>query len=273
MSRTHTPAAARTASARRRRAVLAAAGSAGLWLAATGSAAAHITPQPSSVEAGRTTVVSFTIEHGCDTSPTVEVAVAVPPGFGTLTGVAGPGWTVSNEPTVVTFRGGELPATEPGTFELSVTPAGGARTVRLPMVQRCRQGELRWIAVAEPGAPEPAYPAPALTITGSAPAAPATTAAATTAATTATAPTTAAATGATAGGTGGTGTAHDDGDGHGDSHGDGDDGTAEDATGRADGSGGDAGGGSAVPLIVGGAIAAAGVVLGVGWTARRGRRR
>ena len=232
------------------------AGSAAVWLAATGTAAAHIRADPPTAEAGRTTIVGFDVEHGCNGSPTVEVAFAVPAGLGSVTGVAKAGWTVSNDTTSVTFRGGELPATQPGRFELSVTPTGGARTVHLPIVQRCREGELRWISITEPGAPEPAYPAPALQITasttgGAVPTVSTAVAAATTGPTAATnaAPAT---------------TAHTHDDAHDDGHDEGESATVSGPAVAPEGR-------STALLVVGGVVLVVATLIAVGWTVWRGR--
>jgi hypothetical protein len=68
-------------------------------------AAAHVEPDITSAPAGSRTTVEFVIEHGCDGSPTIEVAMQLPAG-------------------VTQVAGQKLP---------------------FPTVQRCQVGELAWI--------------------------------------------------------------------------------------------------------------------------------
>lgn len=130
-----------------------------------GIAAAHIDPVPGSMEAGTTGTVGFTIEHGCEGSPTVAVSFQVPDGATNVAPVDKQGWTTSITGDVVEFSGGSLAADEEGTFELTLTAPTVEGDINFPIIQTCQQGELAWIEIAAAGAEEPEHPAPTLRIT------------------------------------------------------------------------------------------------------------
>lgn len=138
-------------------------------LVGAGTAAAHVSADPATVPTDRPVIVAFTVKHGCDGSPTVRLRFAVPDGLLGVGGAPKAGWKVETTAKTVTFSGGELAATATDHFDLTFTATGAARTVYFPLVQTCSAGELAWIAVPEPGGAEPAYPAPAVVISGSDP--------------------------------------------------------------------------------------------------------
>jgi periplasmic copper chaperone A len=172
-----------------RRLLLLSAALAAVSLATATPAAAHIDPDPKEAQAGSTQPIAFTVEHGCDGSPTIQLDMRLPDG---VTGAAPDpvaGWDGSIDGGVVTFVGGPLPDDTEGTFSVTMTlPSTPDTTIHFPFVQRCEVGEIRWIGIpAEPG-DELDEPAPALLLTG--PVAP-TTAPSTTGPTEAAPPTTA----------------------------------------------------------------------------------
>jgi len=178
----------------------AAAGLAGAILAIVapaGIAAAHIDPDPAEAPAGSTLPVGFTVEHGCGESPTVQLDMRLPEGASDATPLPPDGWTgevteTDDGETVVSFSGGPLPADVEGTFTVELTlPATPDVTVYFPFVQRCVDGEIRWIDIPADGSgDELDEPAPAMRLTAPV----ATTAPSTTDATSTTAATTTAAT-------------------------------------------------------------------------------
>lgn len=136
-------------------------------LAAATPASAHIDPEPKEAQAGSTQPIAFTVEHGCDGSPTVQLDMRLPDG---VTGAAPDsvdGWEGSIDDNVITFVGGPLPDDTEGTFSVTMTlPTAPDTTIYFPFVQRCEVGEIRWIGIpAEPG-DELDEPAPALLLTG-----------------------------------------------------------------------------------------------------------
>jgi uncharacterized protein YcnI len=145
---------------------------AAMALLAVGSpAAAHIDPDPKQAQAGSRLVVGFTVEHGCDGSPTVQLDMRLPAGV--VDAVAEPvdGWvgSVDTTPdgTIVTFVGGPLADDVEGTFGVAMTlPPTPDTTIHFPFVQRCEVGEIRWIGIpTEPG-DDLDEPAPAMILTG-----------------------------------------------------------------------------------------------------------
>ena len=183
-----------------RRTFLLSVGSALAALTIASPAVAHIDPDPTEAQAGSTLSVAFTVEHGCDGSPTIQLDMRLPEGVTEASPDPIDGWEGSIDADVVTFVGGPLPDDEEGTFSVTMTlPPTPDTTIYFPFVQRCEVGEIRWIAIpTDDAGDEPEEPAPAMALTGpvatttappatTAPtstAAPASTAAPTTAATT-----------------------------------------------------------------------------------------
>ena len=162
-----------------RRFVLAAAACSAALLAVAGPVSAHIDPDPAEAQAGSRLTVGFTVEHGCDGSPTMRLDMRLPEGV--IDPVPEPvqGWDESIETidgdTIVTFAGGPLAENAEGTFDVTITlPPKPDTTIFFPFVQRCEVGEIRWIGIpVEPG-DELDEPAPAMALTGPVAAAPTT---------------------------------------------------------------------------------------------------
>ena len=166
---------------------------AGGALMLSSTAAAHIDPEPTEAQAGSTLSVGFTVEHGCEGSPTTQLDMRLPDGVVDASPDPIDGWDGSMDGNVVTFVGGPLPDDVEGTFSVTMTlPATPDTTIYFPFVQRCEVGEIRWIGIPNEPGDELAEPAPALLLTGPAvtPTAPPTTAPPTTELPAATTPTT-----------------------------------------------------------------------------------
>ena len=134
-------------------------------LAIASPALAHIDPDPTEAQAGSTLSVAFTVEHGCDGSPTIQLDMRLPKGVTDASPDPIAGWEGSIDADVVTFVGGPLPDNEEGTFSVTMTlPPTPDTTIYFPFVQRCEVGEIRWIAI--PTDAEPEEPAPAMLLTG-----------------------------------------------------------------------------------------------------------
>lgn len=151
----------------RGRRVVAAIGAIGVLCGWPSVAFAHIDPEPAEAPAGSELVVGFTVEHGCDGSPTVQLDMRLPVGVTTPVPEAIDGWTASVDGDVVTFVGGPLPDDTPQTFRIEMTlPVQPGTTLYFPFVQRCEIGEIRWIDVPTDGSgTELDEPAPAMTLT------------------------------------------------------------------------------------------------------------
>lgn len=136
--------------------------------------AAHTETDVVAVPAGGEATVTLRPTHGCDGSPTVEVAIQAPVAGATAGEVTG--WTATAEAdgqgnTVLEWTGGSLPADVTGAFPVTFTvPDTVGELLVFPSVQECEDGEtLSWID----GDPAAEYPAPRLLVlaAGSEPAA------------------------------------------------------------------------------------------------------
>lgn len=129
---------------------------------------AHIDPDPTEAQAGSRLSVGFTVEHGCDGSPTTSLDMRLPDGVTDATPEAPQGWEGSVEDNIVTFAGGPLPDDQELTFNVALTlPPTPDATVYFPFVQRCEAGEIRWIDVPSDGSgDELDEPAPAMALIG-----------------------------------------------------------------------------------------------------------
>lgn len=138
-------------------------------------AAAHIDPEPEEAPAGSRQSIGFTVEHGCDGSPTVRLDMRLPDGVRDPVPEPPEGWTgtVAETPdgVVVTFEGGPLPDDVEGTFRVEMLlPRTEGATLYFPFVQRCEVGEIRWIDVpTDATSGELDEPAPALRLTAELP--------------------------------------------------------------------------------------------------------
>ena len=136
-----------------------------VWGAST--AFAHIDPDPKEAPAGSEQSVGFTVEHGCDASATIQLDMRLPDGVTNAVPEPPAGWTANVARRVVTFVGGPLAADVEGTFRVRMTlPATPDTTIYFPFVQRCEQGEIRWIDIPSDGSgAELDEPAPAMNLT------------------------------------------------------------------------------------------------------------
>jgi periplasmic copper chaperone A len=128
---------------------------------------AHIDPDPKEARAGSTLTVGFTVEHGCDGSPTVQLDMRLPDGVTGASPEPIAGWDGSIDGDVVTFTGGPLPDDVEATFSVAMTlPPTPDTTIHFPFVQRCETGEIRWIAIPTAPGDAPDEPAPAMRLFG-----------------------------------------------------------------------------------------------------------
>jgi len=152
-------------------------------LAVAGIAGAHIGTTPGEAPAGQTSVIGFTVGHGCDGSPTRSVTIRLPAGITSAKPRPKPGWsivirrgtlpqpvkdfdgnTVTKGVLEVTWRG-TLPDAFYDTFDLRLgMPNTPGKTLYFPTVQRCTKGVYRWIQIPVQGKPEPESPAPGVTL-------------------------------------------------------------------------------------------------------------
>lgn len=143
-----------------------------LALSLAAPAGAHVTATPSTAEAGAYTVVTFSVGHGCEGSPTTRIEIQVPESVLSVTPSRNPFYEVEktverlDEP-VTDAHGNEvtertasivytadtpLPDGQRDWFELSFQlPDTAGETLAFPTIQTCQEGETGWVEVAADG--------------------------------------------------------------------------------------------------------------------------
>ena len=137
------------------------------------AASAHVSASATSTAAGSSTVVTFSVPHGCDGSPTTVIAIELPEAVPSVTPTVNPNWTVAkvveqlaspltdahgNEITervtsvVYTTTGAGLADGYRDTFDLSLRlPEGEAgEVVEFPVLQTCAEGAAEWVGEEAP---------------------------------------------------------------------------------------------------------------------------
>jgi uncharacterized protein YcnI len=163
------------------------AATAAITLSLVTPAGAHVTATPSTAAAGAYTVVTFSVGHGCEGSPTTRIEIQVPESVLAVTPTRNPYYEVEktmvdlDEPVAdahgneVTERVGSivytadtpLPEGQRDTFELSFQlPDAEGEMLTFPTVQTCQEGETGWVEVPAEGqdADELDSPAPGFEI-------------------------------------------------------------------------------------------------------------
>jgi uncharacterized protein YcnI len=152
-----------------------------LILVMAGPAGAHVEPTATEVPAGSYATVAFTVQHGCESSPTVKLEFQIPDELDDVVPVDKPGWTTAVDAGVVTFEGGPLPTDEEAEFSVGFTvPETQGVQLTFPFIQTCEVGSIDWIQTTSDAerpapvvmvvAPDPNAPtAPAPSSTTSAP--------------------------------------------------------------------------------------------------------
>ncbi|PJJ65529.1 YcnI family protein [Compostimonas suwonensis] len=161
---------------------------AALALAAPLAASAHVSVSPSSTAAGSSSILTFSVGHGCEGSPTTKLTIDIPEDILSVTPVINPGWDIEkvtvdlevpatdSHGEAVTQRTGQVvytaktPLSEGfrDSVAMQVTlPEGEAGdTLVFPALQTCEVGETDWANLPEAGSTEePEDPAPIVTLT------------------------------------------------------------------------------------------------------------
>ncbi|MDH6577468.1 YcnI family protein [Kitasatospora sp. MAP5-34] len=177
----------RTTPARRLAAVAAVAGSA--VIALTAPAFAHVTVQPGAATQGGYTAVAFRVPDESDTASTTKIEVSLPLDhpLSSVRTMPLPGWTATLEKTKldkpvktesgeiteavskITWTADATGKVGPGQFQefkVSLGPLPtDADSMTFKALQTYDNGQVvRWIDEAKDGQPEPAHPAPVLTL-------------------------------------------------------------------------------------------------------------
>jgi len=164
---------------------LLAAGALALGLATP--AGAHVTADKDTVPAGGSTTLSFTVGHGCEDSPTRQIAVQVPEGVLNAAPQVLVGWDVEatetaldepvesshgepqtervSEITWTAQDGNELDPHFRQVFTIGFTaPEEVGQRLQFGVIQTCVEGETAWIEDTPEGGEEPESPAPFVTV-------------------------------------------------------------------------------------------------------------
>jgi uncharacterized protein YcnI len=167
------------------------AASAGLVALSATGAAAHVSVSPDSSAAGGFSLLTLSVSHGCDGSPTTKLDIKIPDGINAVTPTVTDGWSVTkvmrtldtpitdSHGSTITERVSEVVYTARtplsdgyrAAFELSMQlPDKAGETLAFPTVQTCEQGEAAWIEIPDEGQTEDDLeaPAPAFAITAAA---------------------------------------------------------------------------------------------------------
>jgi uncharacterized protein YcnI len=157
-------------------------------LGLAGPASAHVTVSADTTAAGAYAVLTVSVPHGCEGSPTTEVAIQIPDDILSVTPTRNPLWDVKvtteklakpvkdahgnavseRDATVTYTTTTPLPDHERDAFELSVKlPEDEGETLVFPAIQTCEEGQTAWTQVAASGQdPEKLeHPAPSVTLT------------------------------------------------------------------------------------------------------------
>lgn len=148
-------------------------GALGLTLASAATASAHVTATASTNAAGSYSVLTFSVPHGCEGSPTTGIQIKIPANILAVTPTRNPLYKLSVVPeqlrtpvkdahgNTVTERVGRvdytaitpLPDHERDTFQLSLKLPDDAagKTIYFPTVQQCEKGESAWVQVPADG--------------------------------------------------------------------------------------------------------------------------
>lgn len=157
----------------------------GVLALTAGPAGAHVGITPSTTAAGAYAVLTVSVPHGCEGSPTTEVTIRIPDQINAVTPTRNALWKVEKQvvalkPPVTDGHGNQvtervasvtyrtespLPDGYRDTFELSLQlPDAEGDTLVFPVVQTCEKGDAAWIEVAAEGQDEDDLVLPAPTV-------------------------------------------------------------------------------------------------------------
>lgn len=158
-----------------------------LVLLGASAASAHVTISPDSAPANGYSVLTFSVGHGCDGSPTTKIAISLPQELNDATPTVNPNWDVArvtqklDKPvkqengssitertsSIVYTAKTPLDAHQRDTFQLQVKlPNDPGKQLNFPVLQTCEKGSTDWSQTLAKGAPEDSvdHPAPSVTL-------------------------------------------------------------------------------------------------------------
>ncbi|MDX2222980.1 MAG: YcnI family protein [Rhodospirillaceae bacterium] len=142
-------------------------------VAMTASASAHVIMEKWEANAGYQTFLTLVVPHGCGASPTTEVRVKVPEGIDIIVPEPKAGWELTMtkrklDPPIrgeggrmvtevvdeITWKGGSLPTEHLGKFNmLARMPDTPGKVMFFKTIQKCPDGETRWVDTVADGEP------------------------------------------------------------------------------------------------------------------------
>jgi uncharacterized protein YcnI len=157
-----------------------------LIVLASSAALAHVTLEQQEAPVGAPYKIVLRVPHGCGESATIRLSVQIPEGVIAIKPMMKPGWQIATTRgsyakaysffhgakftegvKEVTWSGGKLPDAFYDEFVLSAFIAGElspGQTLYFPVVQKCEQGEHRWVEIPAAGK-SASEPAPGITLT------------------------------------------------------------------------------------------------------------
>ncbi|MDJ0354831.1 YcnI family protein [Paenarthrobacter sp. PH39-S1] len=144
----------------------------GLMTSGLAAASAHVEITPDSTAAGSYSLLTFSIGHGCNGSPTDKITINLPQEINDATATVNPNWTISktteklatpqklSNGSSVTERTSQviytattpLDAHQRDALVLSLQlPDTAGKTLYFPTLQNCETGETNWADVAAAG--------------------------------------------------------------------------------------------------------------------------
>jgi uncharacterized protein YcnI len=164
-----------------------------LSLVVASPAVAHVTITATETDAGAFTLVTVSVPHGCEGSPTTKIAIKIPDRITEVTPsrnafydlevvtsklddpiVAEDGDEITESVSQVVYTARTpLPDGQRDTFELSlqIPDDAAGKTLAFPTIQTCEAGSTAWTEVAADGQSEDdlEHPAPAFEVTAATP--------------------------------------------------------------------------------------------------------
>ncbi|WP_104087197.1 YcnI family protein [Arthrobacter sp. GMC3] len=162
--------------------VLALGTTAALMALGIGVASAHVEATPTETAAGAYSLMTFSVAHGCDGSPTTAITITLPDELNDATPTVNPNWDISkttqkldvprtlangskiSERTAAITYTAKTPLLDHqrDTFTLSLQlPDAAGKTLYFPTLQQCETGQTDWKEIPAAGASHDSVKAPA----------------------------------------------------------------------------------------------------------------
>ncbi|WP_067882431.1 YcnI family protein [Agromyces aureus] len=148
-------------------------GGALLALGAPLAASAHVTVTPTDTAAGSYSVLTFSVGHGCEGSPTTSLTFDIPDEIESVTPTVNPNWTIEKvadgERTSQVVYTAVTPLVDGYrdtiALQMPLPEDAAGKTLEFPVLQTCETGETNWNEPMVEGEAEPEHPAPSITVT------------------------------------------------------------------------------------------------------------